>query len=110
MRVAVKVSGTGQRQAGWCQGIIDNVVGECGHTRQELSYKNEWCGLGNTETLAYGFNVETGEEIEMYGIDLNFHMDKWDAGEDNRGCVARAIRNATCGSVTLDEYECYQRP
>ena len=62
------------------------------------------------ETLAYGFNVETGEEIEMYGIDMNFHMDKWEPGEDNKACVSRAIRAATCGSVALDEYSCYQRP
>jgi hypothetical protein len=85
-------------------------VGECGWARHELSYKSEWCGQGNPETLAYGFNVETGEEIEMYGIDLSFHLNRWDAGEDNKVCVTKAIRKATCGSVTLDEYSCYQPP
>ena len=81
-------------------------MGECGNKDHRIIN----CGETNMDTLAYGFNPDTGEEIEMYGIDMNIHMDKWDAGEDNTGCVTSAIRKATCGSVALDEYHCYQRP
>lgn len=105
MSCTVKISGTGQRQQGWCVGILDNVFGECGVARGSISLKG--CGEDSEETVAWGFNEDNGEETKMFGIDLNFHMDKWKAGEDNRACVTTAIRKATCDTVSLDEYQCY---
>jgi hypothetical protein len=76
---------------------------ECGSAR--VDQKN--CGKNNAETLTYGFNEDTGEETELYGIDLNVHMHDWAPGHDNRVCVMEAIRKATCSEVNLAEFECF---
>ena len=38
---------------------------------------------------------------------MNFWMMSWAAGEDNRACVAYAIRDATCNTVNLGDFACY---
>ncbi|KAI0132844.1 hypothetical protein BJ170DRAFT_718996 [Xylariales sp. AK1849] len=107
LNYVVQVSGTGQRQDGWCSGITANIVGDCGIASAKVEQKN--CGTGNSDTYAIGYDADEGTNIDLYGIDLNVWTQSWQAGEDNRVCIMTAIRKATCDTVSLDEFECYKR-
>lgn len=84
---------------------MDNVLGRCGQgTALQMS-----CIQDDVNTLEWGFDEGTGQEIPLYGINLNFHSHIWAPGEDNKVRVAEAIRAATCDTVSLDEFECFIR-
>jgi hypothetical protein len=104
----IRISGTGQRQQGWCDGIMDNIHGECGLGNDDADYKH--CLLDNEDTVAWAYDDATGEETKAYGIDLNLHIKKWSAGEDEVACITTAIRKGTCTEVWLSDYKCYKHP
>lgn len=104
LNYVIKISGTGQRQDGWCDGLMDNIRSTCGIDSAKADKKN--CGKSNPETVAWAFDYTTGKEQKTFGIDLNLHTFTWTAGEDNKACVANAIRKATCSEVSLRPFAC----
>lgn len=107
LNYVIQISGTGQRQAGWCAGIADNIASKCGVPANTVDAKS--CGTDNIWTYAPGHDYDQQIDIDLFGIDYNVWLSKWDAGEDNKACVAEAIRAATCHTVNLETFDCYKR-
>lgn len=107
LNYVIQISGTGQRQAGWCAGLADNIASLCGVGANTVDAKS--CGTDNIWTYAPGHDYDRQIDIDLFGIDYNVWLSKWDAGEDNKACVAEAIRAATCHTVNLETFECYKR-
>jgi hypothetical protein len=81
----IRIQPTGQAvNSGWCQGIYDNIEGECGLDRHSV----------------YGYQCDDSwndDEKNVYGgLTYNVHELWWPAGEDNRACTQTAIIRASC--------------
>ncbi|EOD52377.1 hypothetical protein GTA08_BOTSDO11510 [Neofusicoccum parvum] len=103
LNYVIQITPTGQDSDGWCEGIRDNIQGECGR-RVEISGCNkdwEWKEIRNPET---------GEIARAHGIDMNFHWDwPWETSDDETQCVTTAIKKATCGASTIwNNGQCYK--
>ncbi|KAH8648592.1 hypothetical protein BX600DRAFT_555058 [Xylariales sp. PMI_506] len=101
----------------WLQEIVRDAVGkgvaethsliECGIRNGDIDQKG--CGKDNSYTYTVGYDYDSGTNIDLYGIDLNARVYSWAPEEDNRGCIASAIRKATCNTVSLDDFNCWKR-
>ncbi|KAK6219226.1 hypothetical protein LQW54_002475 [Pestalotiopsis sp. IQ-011] len=107
LNYVIQISGTGQRQAGWCARIADNIASKCGVPANTVDAKS--CGTDNIWTYPPGHDYDRDVDVDLFGIDHNVWLTKWDAGGDDKACVAEAIRAATCHTVNLETFECYKR-
>ncbi|KAL3448381.1 hypothetical protein BJX65DRAFT_275520 [Aspergillus insuetus] len=113
LNYVVKIEPTGQNTGdGWCKGIIDNIIGECGRNPSNIAYLggNDWKGC--SPYLTYNLHHPVTYEVKpMQGLDLNFHYHwPWTEGEDARGCIENAIRKGSCaGDVSFKNGGCYKR-
>lgn len=105
----VRVTGTGQNSDGFAQGIYDNIIGDCKRSHRDITHRVN--RNDDLDTLSSGFNYLTGEASWLYGVSLNLHFTTgaWTEGEDNKACVASAIRKAVCSTVELEDFECYNQ-
>ncbi|PGH13934.1 hypothetical protein AJ79_03349 [Helicocarpus griseus UAMH5409] len=113
LNYVVKIQPIGQdnRDGGWCRGIIDNIMGECGRFPDGGNRpSDDWKGCSDWYT-ANLHDPATGQVRKSSGLDLNFHYNwPWDEGEDATGCIGRAIEKATCaGAFTFKNDKCYKR-
>lgn len=92
---------------GWARGIIDNVLGQCGIARDDLTHTDNINDF-DLDTVQEGFDYNTGEEHDFIGASFWFRMHggHWTPGEDYRECVSNATKHATCPQLAFRDFEC----
>lgn len=101
----VKTSGTGQDPHSWHHGLLDNIPYFCGESVIISDSDNNGEDL---DTLVDGFDYDTGESANLFGVSFTPKFENWLPGEDLRVCIAKAIRQSTCPQVNLMYNECIQ--
>ncbi|KAI1076127.1 hypothetical protein F5B20DRAFT_584477 [Whalleya microplaca] len=102
----IQVSGTSQEQDGWCQGIRWRIKDRC--FLKDYDLRQVSCSHDDEQTKAWAFNYYTGEEKLFYGINLELFITGYATQPYYKKCITDAIRSATCGTVQLDDYFCYE--
>ena len=76
LNYVVKIQPTGQANSGggWCKGIIDNMIGDCGRNPSDNCAKGNGDYSHCNDYLEYNVhNPNTKEVRSSKGIDFNFH-------------------------------------
>jgi hypothetical protein len=102
----------------WCQGIFDNIRGECSpgavDPRFPSTNADNWGWKGCEEHITRELHDPfTGEIRHSKGVKFEVHWDwPWIEGEDQRDCFKSAIEKASCGgqraSMTFKNEGCYK--
>lgn len=100
----VRIEPTGQENTqGWCKGIMDNIIGDCGRNFPYTS-----CEPYLVTNLHH---PKTHQVKRSEGVKMTFDFRwQWIEGEDATTCVTSAITKATChGGITFTNGKCYKR-
>ncbi|KAI9828368.1 MAG: hypothetical protein M1832_002796 [Thelocarpon impressellum] len=103
LQYVVQLTGTGQDGPGWCQGILDNIKGECSHPKLKAPWKGPGCTTDSVKTKVFAVDGDKGwKTVDIYGIELRFEIGwPWNEKDANHECVAKAVRKATCVQVEI---------
>lgn len=130
----IRITPTGQNSEGWAKGVRDNIKGEVNlnppipphaplsNRRTPLGYvlTRTQCGSGHIDYLGvdrwHNANETFGEPRKIngttfHGLEMTVPLAKWSPGEDEKSCVATAIKKASCGvDLTFTNGTCYRKP
>ncbi|KAK7715617.1 hypothetical protein SLS63_011373 [Diaporthe eres] len=104
MKVRITVSGTGQNNKGWCQGIIDNMKRYCGGNFN--LFNNVYtCNKNYPATATFSKATDPsdpGYGKYYYGIDLHFFLQwGWAERDADHTCMSKAVERGSCGSSNV---------
>lgn len=102
----------------WCQGIFDNIRGECSPGAIDPRFfsrnNNNWGWKGCEGSITRELHHPVTKEVRhATGIKFEVHWDwSWVEGDDQRTCFENAIKKASCGGVeapiSFKNNECYK--
>ncbi|ROW09266.1 hypothetical protein VPNG_05874 [Cytospora leucostoma] len=98
LRYRITISGTGQKNGGWCRGIMENIHATCGGNGNPSNYYS--CNTKYPATVDWVLeNPDKGSNSGryFYGIDMHFTMKwPWAERDADHACVAKAVERASC--------------
>ncbi|KAK7740968.1 hypothetical protein SLS53_005031 [Cytospora paraplurivora] len=98
LKYRITISGTGQKNGGWCRGIMENIHAACGGNGNPSAYYS--CNTKYPATVEWVLeNPVKGSNSGryFYGIDMHFTMKwPWAERDADHTCVAKAVEKASC--------------